>query len=181
MNSCVLMAEIIQQPELRYTADNQLEITQMLVQFWGARDNDPPANLKVVGFGKLAKEIQQNYQVGDKVILVGRLTMNVIERPEGFKEKRAEMTAQQIQHLGAGFEPNLMQAQPAQTIPVATQSAPPVNSAPPVAATAPPRNTVPAPPQSISQPEPAPQPSNYEPSTYPAMVEEEIPEDDIPF
>ena len=74
------MAEIIQQPELRYTADNQLEITQMLVQFWGVRDNDPPANLKVVGFGKLAKEIQQNYKEGDRVILVGRLTMNVIDR-----------------------------------------------------------------------------------------------------
>ncbi|MEM6401530.1 MAG: single-stranded DNA-binding protein [Cyanobacteria bacterium P01_D01_bin.116] len=181
MNSCVLMAEIIQQPELRYTADNQLEITQMLVQFWGVRDNDPPANLKVVGFGKLAKEIQQNYKEGDRVILVGRLTMNVIERPEGFKEKRAEMTVQQIQHLGADFEPNIMQAQPAQTIPVATQTTPPVNTPQPVAATAPPRNAVPAAPQNIPQPEPVPQPTSYEPSTYPAMVEEEIPEDDIPF
>lgn len=179
MNSCVLMAEIIQQPELRYTADNQLEITQMLVQFWGARDNDPPANLKVVSFGKLAKEIQQNYKAGDRVVLVGRLTMNVIERPEGFKEKRAEMTAQQIQHLGAGFDTSMMQAQPAQAMPQVAQTAP-VNAAPPVPA-APPRNPAPAPAQSIPQPEPVPQPASYEPSTYPAMVEEEIPEDDIPF
>ncbi len=181
MNSCVLMAEIIQQPELRYTADNQLEITQMLVQFWGARDNDPPANLKVVSFGKLAKEIQQNYKEGDRVILVGRLTMNVIERPEGFKEKRAEMTAQKIQHLGAGFDTNIMQAQPAQTVASVAQAAPTVNTAPPVPATAPPRNPVTAPPQNIPQPEPVPQPASYEPSTYTAMVEEEIPEDDIPF
>ena len=181
MNSCVLMAEIIQQPELRYTADNQLEITQMLVQFWGARDNDPPANLKVVSFGKLAKEIQQNYKQGDRVILVGRLTMNVIERPEGFKEKRAEMTAQQIQHLGAGFETNMMQAQPAQTMPASPQTAPTVNSVPSVPAAAPATNPVPATPQSIPQPEPVPQAASYEPSTYPAMVEEEIPEDDIPF
>ena len=183
MNSCVLMAEIIQEPELRYTADNQLEITQMLVQFRGTRDNDPPANLKVVGWGNLAKEIQQNYHVGDRVILVGRLSMNTIERPEGFKEKRAEMTVQQIQHMGAGFDVNPMQAQPTQTIPVATPQAPPVNTAPPVAATtAPARNRVNnAPPQDFSQPEPAPQTTSYEPSTYPAMVEEEIPEDDIPF
>lgn len=182
MNSCVLMAEIIQEPELRYTADNQLEITQMLVQFWGTRDNDPPANLKVVGFGNLAKEIQQNYHVGDRVILVGRLTMNTIERPEGFKEKRAEMTAQQIQHMGGGFDTNPMQTQPTQTIPVATPQAPTVNTVPPVAATTPTRNKVnPAPPQNLPQPEPLPPATSYEPSTYPGMAEEDIPEDDIPF
>ena len=179
MNSCVLMAEIIQQPELRYTADNQLEITQMLVQFWGARENDPPANLKVVGFGKLAKEIQENYKEGDRVILVGRLSMNTIERPEGFKEKRAEMTVQQIQHLGAGFDINPMQTQ-TQSIPsapVPTPQSQTVNPVPQVATTAPTRSAFNT---ASPQPEPVPQPV-YEPSTYPAMVEEEIPEDDIPF
>jgi single-stranded DNA-binding protein len=176
------MAEIIQQPELRYTADNQLEITQMLVQFWGARDNDPPANLKVVSFGKLAKEIQENYHVGDRVILVGRLSMNTIERPEGFKEKRAEMTVQQIQHTGAGFDTNPMQAhQSIPSAPVAAAQAQTVNPVPQVAAPAPTRNTTnTAPPQNVPQPEPVPQ-ANYEPSTYPAMVEEDIQEDDIPF
>ena len=184
MNSCVLMAEIIQEPELRFTADSQLEITQMLVQFRGTRENDPPANLKVIGWGKLAQQIQQNYHVGDRVILVGRLSMNTIERPEGFKEKRAEMTVQQIQHLGAGSDVNPMATQVTQAIPVATPQAPPVNTTPPVVANAAPtRNRVnSAPAQNVSQPEPAPQTTNYEPSTYPAMVEEEeIVEDDIPF
>lgn len=182
MNSCVLMAEIIQEPELRYTADSQLQITQMLVQFEGLRDNDPPANLKVVGFGNLAVTIQQNYHVGDRVILVGRLTMNTIERPEGFKEKRAEMTVQQIQHVGGDFDGNPMETPTANTIPVVTPQVPPTNTVPTVAATTPTRNRVEgAPPQNFSQPEPVTQTTNYEPSTYPAMVEEEIPEDDIPF
>lgn len=182
MNSCVLMAEIIQEPELRYTADSQLEITQMLVQFQSTRDNDPPANLKVVSWGKLAVTIQQNYHVGDRVILVGRLGMNTIERPEGFKEKRAEMTVQQIQHVGGAQSGNFMETQPNQAIPVVTPQAPPVNTVPTVAATTPTRNrATSAPPQNFSQPQPAPQPTSYEPSTYPAMVEEEIPEDDIPF
>jgi single-stranded DNA-binding protein len=183
MNSCVLMAEIIQEPELRYTADNQLEITQMLVQFWGTRENDPPANLKAIGWGNLAKEIQQNYHVGDRVILIGRLNMNTIERPEGFKEKRAEMTVQQIQHIGGGLNTDYMQTQPTQTIPSSAPQTPPpaINPVPTVAATTPTRNKVnAAPPQQYSQPEPVPQATNYEPSTYPAMVEE-IPEDDIPF
>lgn len=189
MNSCVLMAEIIQEPELRYTADNQLEVTQMLVQFGGLRENDPPANLKVVGWGNLATYIQQNYHIGDRVILIGRLSMNTIERPEGFKEKRAEMTVQQIQHLGAGFQMNTngdnslssefpingMQTQPTPTIPITT---PQVS---PVATTTTPRNKVNTPPPQSIQPQPTPQTSNYEPTSYPAKVQEDIPEDEIPF
>lgn len=183
MNSCVLMAEIIQQPELRYTADNQLEITQMLVQFWGARDNEPPANLKVVSFGKLAKEIQENYREGDRVILVGRLSMNTIERPEGFKEKRAEMTVQQIQHIGGDFNTNRMptQTQSIPSTPLAIPQAQTVNPVPQAATPTPTRSTVNTPPQNVPESEPVPQSASYEPSTYPAMVEEDIQEDDIPF
>lgn len=100
MNSCILMAEIVQEPELRYTPDNQTAIAQMLVQFPGLRAEDPPATLKVVGWGNLAQEIQQNYHQGDRVIIEGRLSMNTFERSEGFKEKRAELTVQRIHALG---------------------------------------------------------------------------------
>lgn len=99
MNSCILMAEIVQEPQLRYTTD-QLAITEMLVQFPGIRAEDPPATLKVVGWGNLAQELQQNYHQGDRVIIEGRLSMNTVERAEGFKEKRAEMTVQKIHPLG---------------------------------------------------------------------------------
>lgn len=96
MNSCVLMAEIIKSPELRYTADNQTAIAEMLVEFPGVKAEDPPATLKVVGWGNLAQEIQERYHQGDRVVIEGRLTMNTIERPEGFKEKRAELTVSRI-------------------------------------------------------------------------------------
>jgi len=102
MNSCVLMAEIVQAPQLRYTTD-QMAIAEMLVQFPGLRTEDPPATLKVVGWGNLAQEIQQNYHQGDRVIIEGRLSMNTVERPEGFKEKRAELTVQRMHSLGEGF------------------------------------------------------------------------------
>lgn len=100
MNSCILMAQIVQEPELRYTSENQTAISEMLVQFPGLRAEDPPATLKVVGWGSLAQEIQQHYHQGDHVIIEGRLGMNTVERPEGFKEKRAELTAQRIHPLG---------------------------------------------------------------------------------
>jgi single-strand DNA-binding protein len=65
MNSCILMAEIIQDPQLRYTSDTQTPIAEMLVQFAGLRPDDPPATLKVVGWGNLAQEIQERYHQGD--------------------------------------------------------------------------------------------------------------------
>lgn len=101
MNSCILMARITRTPEIRYTQDNQRPLAQMLVEFEGLRPDDPPMSLKVVGWGKLADEIQQNYAEGDRVIIEGRLRMNTIERSEGFKEKRAELTASRIHKLGS--------------------------------------------------------------------------------
>ncbi len=91
MNSCVLMAKVIQNPELRYTSDNQTEVAQMLVEFEGRRSEDPPATLKVVGWGGLATQMKETCTEGDRLILEGRLSMNTFERKEGFKEKRAEL------------------------------------------------------------------------------------------
>lgn len=101
MNSCILMAQIVKDPELRYTSDNQTEIAEMQVEFPSLKADDPPALLKVVGWRNLAREIKQRYKKGDRVIIEGRLSMNTIERREGFKEKRAELTASRIHKLGA--------------------------------------------------------------------------------
>jgi single-stranded DNA-binding protein len=101
MNTCILMGKIVTNPELRYTPDSQLEIAQMLVEFPGLGPNDPPATLKTVGFGNLAKEIQQQYHEGEQVIVHGRLRMNTFERQEGFKEKRAELSISHIYKLSA--------------------------------------------------------------------------------
>jgi single-stranded DNA-binding protein len=97
------MAEIVQAPQLRHTPEG-MELTEMMVQFAGLRPDDPPANLRVVGWGNMAKEVHQNYRQGDRVLLEGRLSMTTIERrPEGFKEKRAELSLQRIHRLDAGL------------------------------------------------------------------------------
>jgi single-stranded DNA-binding protein len=100
MNSCILMAQIIKEPELRYTPDNQVPLAQMLVQFPALKSEDSPATLRVVGWGELAKEIQENFHEGDRVIIQGRLQINSVDRPEGFKEKRAELTVSKIYKTG---------------------------------------------------------------------------------
>ena len=94
------MAEVIRPPQLRYTQDNQMAIADMEVEFPGQRPEDPPAKLKVVGWGNLAQEMQTSYQIGDRVVIEGRLSMNSVDRPEGFKEKQAELTASKIYSLG---------------------------------------------------------------------------------
>lgn len=99
MNTCVLMARIVRNPELRYTQDTQTPVTHMLVEFDGMRTEDPPSTLRVVGWGNFATEIQEKYHEGDCVIIEGRLSMNTVERPEGFKEKRAELVASRIHTL----------------------------------------------------------------------------------
>ncbi|NEO29869.1 MAG: single-stranded DNA-binding protein [Symploca sp. SIO3C6] len=107
MNSCILMAQIIQDPELRYTSDSQTAVAQMLVQFESPRSEDPPTTLKVVGWGNFANEIKEKYSAGDQVVIEGRLRMNLIDRPEGFREKRAELNAYRIHKLAfdSNFEP----------------------------------------------------------------------------
>jgi single-stranded DNA-binding protein len=115
----MLLAEIVQSPQLRYTSDNQTPVAEFVVQFPGLKDGDAPARMKVVGWGNLAQDIQENYQAGQRVLLEGRLAMNVIDRPEGFKEKQVEMTVQRIYNAGA-FATMEMSAPPPLPTPTAT-------------------------------------------------------------
>lgn len=127
MNNCILMAEVIQEPQLRYTSDNQTPIAEFKVQFAALRDNDPPGEIKVVGWGNLAQEIQAGFHVGDRVIIEGRLGMNMVDRPEGFKEKRAELTVARIHRIEADASlksstadlPGTAASRPAATTPAA--------------------------------------------------------------
>ena len=98
MNSCILMAQIISAPQLRKTQD-ELELTEMMVQFQSSNPKDPPSNLKVIGWRQTAKTIHENYFEGDRVILQGRLSMNVFENSQGVKEKRAELVVSRIDKL----------------------------------------------------------------------------------
>jgi single-stranded DNA-binding protein len=96
MNSCILMATVAENPTLRSTADNQMTIAEMIVEFDTGRMNEPMAFLKVIGWNNLAEEIKNTYHKGDQIIVQGRLEMNTIERAEGFKEKRAQLVASRI-------------------------------------------------------------------------------------
>lgn len=96
MNHCVLEVEVMEAPTLRYTQDNQTPIAEMAVRFDGLRPDDPPGELKVVGWGNLAQDLQNRVQVGQRLVLEGRLRMNTVPRQDGMKEKRAEFTLSRL-------------------------------------------------------------------------------------
>lgn len=100
MNSCVLMAKIVRNPELRYIQDNQLAVTDMIVEFETTDKNNPVCTLKTVAWGDLAKDVENQYREGNTVVLTGRLQMNLVQRQGAeYKEKIAELTISHIYPL----------------------------------------------------------------------------------
>lgn len=143
MNNCMLLAEIVQAPQLRYTSDNQTPVAEFWVEFPPLKENDPAAKLKVVAWGSLGQEVQANYQAGQRVLLEGRLAMNVVDRPEGFKEKQVEMTLQRLYDAGA-FSTMAMAAPAPLTPPTASPATPAAAAVTPAAAPRPPVTPPPA-------------------------------------
>jgi len=101
MNHCVLEVDVLQAPTLRYTQDNQTPIAEMDVGFDALRPDDPRGQLKVVGWGNLAQDLQNRVQVGQRLVIEGRLRMNTVPRQDGTKEKRAEFTLSRLHAVGA--------------------------------------------------------------------------------
>jgi len=126
------MVEVIQEPQIRYTQDNQTPVAEMMVQFPSLRAEEPPAKIKAVGWGNLASELHERYHPQDRLVIEGRLRMNTIDRPEGFREKQAELIVQRIHPVTLG-EPL--------GAPAASQSAP-----------SPKPEVSPTPPQSTPEP-----------------------------
>ena len=83
-------------PTVRFTQDNKTPLAEIEVEFDSLRADDPPCTIKVVGWGKLAEELQNTVQVNSKLVIEGRLRMNTVPRQDGTKEKQAEFTLSRI-------------------------------------------------------------------------------------
>jgi single-strand DNA-binding protein len=99
VNQAILLAEVLQPPQTRYTPD-QTAIAETLAQYPGLRPEDPAGTLKIVAFGNMAQALQEQCQPGQSFIFEGRLRMNTIERPEGFKEKQVELSVSHFYPMG---------------------------------------------------------------------------------
>ncbi len=114
MNSYILQATIIDTPELRTVGDNQ-QVTQFNVDFLDSKE-ERAHHLRCIVWGDKAQEAA-NLTIGIALALEGRLSMNQVERPEGFKEKRAEFNVSRWHILSGSPAPASTKApatQPAQ-------------------------------------------------------------------
>jgi single-stranded DNA-binding protein len=191
VNHCLLEGEVLEAPQIRYTQDNQTPVAEMTVRIDGLRPDDPPGQIKVVGWGNLAQDLQQRVTVGQRLVLEGRLRMNTVSRPDGVKEKRAEFTLARLHPLApSGSAPQGYPGATAAAMPDSRSQAPTgpasrssgaVNA---VAAGAPPRRTAPAPVRPAPGPAPSPAAVPEPPvwNTSPLVPDDLVEgDDDIPF
>ena len=83
-------------PTVRFTQDNKTPLAEIEAEFASLRPDAPPSTIKVIGWGKLAEELQNTAQVNSKLVIEGRLRMNSVPRQDGTKEKQAEFTLSRI-------------------------------------------------------------------------------------
>lgn len=129
MNNFVLMAEVVQPPQIRYTQDGQTAIAEVTVQFPGSREGEPANKLKVLGFGNMATIVQDQCLVGQQYVLTGQLRMNLVQHSAGFKEKVAEFYLSQIYPIGANFD-RVTTTAPSTSAPVQASPTPPPQQQP---------------------------------------------------
>ena len=96
MNHCMLEVLVKKAPTVRFTQDNKTPIAEIEAEFDNLRADAPPSTIKVIGWGKLAEELQNTVQINSKLVIEGRLRMNSVPRQDGTKEKRAEFTLSRI-------------------------------------------------------------------------------------
>ena len=122
VNHCLLEVEVLEAPQVRYTQDNQTPIAEMMVSLEGLRPDDPPGQLKVVGWGNLGQELPNRVQVGQRLVIEGRLRMNTVTRQDGVKEKKAEFTLARLHPMASPAVPQAAPA-PRAAAPVKTKAA----------------------------------------------------------
>ena len=83
-------------PTVRFTQDNKTPLAEIEAEFESLRADAPPSTIKVIGWGKLAEDLQNKVQPNSKLVIEGRLRMNTVPRQDGTKEKRAEFTLSRI-------------------------------------------------------------------------------------
>ena len=128
MNHCVLEVEVKKAPTVRYTQDNKTPIAEMKVLFEGLRAEDSPGEIKVVGWGNMAQELQNRVQTGQKLVVEGRLRMNTVPRQDGTKEKRAELTLSKFHNLSLTSSDRNTSGSPEPAIPSPTSKDIPTSS-----------------------------------------------------
>lgn len=98
MNSIVLNAQIINDPQLRYTGgENQERVADTRIQFSGIGKDSPPSQVKLTAWNTAADQLIKCSN-GSTVQIVGRLSPYAVEH-NGVNERYMEIVASQIAQI----------------------------------------------------------------------------------
>jgi len=100
MNNFVFSGILLRKPELRYTSNNQTPVCSSLLEFTERTKDATKSQLALVAWGKSADALH-GLQEGAQVILEGNVAINIVESPEGFKRKVAELNVSHIEQINS--------------------------------------------------------------------------------
>lgn len=133
MNNGDFIGLALTDPATRFT-DNQTPVAEFMVAIPSTKTDDPPGRFTVFCYGRLAEAVQQNVKAGLSLKIQGRIRIDTVDNPAGYKEKVATIQAGRINSLKviADATSKLVSGSPAQQQAPAPV-APPAPSPAPVA------------------------------------------------
>mgnify|MGYP003292775920 CR=1 FL=1 len=100
-----ITGSVVKAPEKRFT-QNDMAIAGFTINF-------DPANeglIRVVAFGQLAETVSSSVNVGDMVVVEGKLQINSYKLPNGKDKKVFEINASTVEKMGGAQAPVVQQA-----------------------------------------------------------------------
>lgn len=97
MNNFSLSGTLLQNPELRYTTDDQTPIATAFLEFTERTKEAARAQIKLIGWGRTA-DLLKSFAVGSQLLVEGSLRADTIETPDG-KRKVVEFNVSRIEPL----------------------------------------------------------------------------------
>lgn len=97
LNCVNLIGRVGANIEIRFFESGSAKATLSLAVRRRAKDAPPPpSTIKVVAWGENLVTQLSSLRSAQQCVIQGRLSMNTIERPEGFREKITELIAERI-------------------------------------------------------------------------------------
>lgn len=97
MNSVIVVCGVIaSSPGLRYVGDKQTPLCELLLDIPPIKEGEKGMLVKVLAWGKYAQTVADTWKKSDPVVVEGVAEINKVDRPEGFKEDKLQISAKKI-------------------------------------------------------------------------------------
>jgi single-strand DNA-binding protein len=96
MNTIIITGNVTKDPEMRYTQNGKAICTFGVATSYGKDDKKQVTYHDIKVFGDMAENVAKSIGKGNRVIVTGRLQIDVYDKKDGTKGKRVEIVADEI-------------------------------------------------------------------------------------